>query len=154
MKKICLSELEVQICKSIALQRRKADRDAGIDEKYLGPGDGEHRDIQGVCAEFAIAKLMNLYPDFTTNPRRGGKDLTDKNGKRIDVKQTDKENGNLIAPFHKSVNEVDIYVLVIGTNPYQVVGWCKSAELIRDENIKDFGYGKTYFMHRDKLRKF
>ncbi len=141
------------ICKKIALERRRKDREAGVSEKYLGPGDGENRDIQGVCAEFAIAKMMNLYPDLTTNPRHGGIDLIDKSGKRIDVKQTDREDGNLIAPAHKNINEVDVYILVIGTNPYQPVGWCKSDELIRRENIKDFGYGKTYFLHRSKLRQ-
>ena len=122
-------------------------------EKWLGPGNGEHRDIQGVCAEFAIAKYMNLYPDLTTHARRGGHDLTSKDGKRIDVKQCDRDDGNLIAPIHKNGHEIDVYVLVTGTNPYSVVGWCRSDELIREENIKDFGYGRTYFMSRDKLKQ-
>ena len=151
MKKIYLSELEMQICTKIAMQRRHNDRAAGIDEKYLGKGDGEHRDIQGVCAEFAVAKMYNLYPDLTTHTRKGGCDLK-RNGQRIDVKQCDREDGNLIAPIFKNKHEVDVYILVTGTNPYSVVGWCKSAELISRINLRDFGYGPTYYMSRDGLR--
>jgi hypothetical protein len=48
-----------------------------------------------------------------------------------------------------------VYVLAyVNGQTVEFVGWAKKEELIKEENIKDLGHGKGYFLCRKKLKPF
>lgn len=104
---------------------------------------GEEGDVDGVGAELALAKLFNVYPDCSIQPRRGGADLIVA-GVPIDVKTTRYPNGHLVATRYKQSGDCDVYALLVGQLPtYEVKGFCTEAQLFAMQNIKDLGHGPT-----------
>lgn len=88
-------------------------------------------------AELAVAKFLNVYPDLNMmyGPRPTF-DLTCR-GVRIDVKCTDKSNGNLIIPH---LDKRRTYLLTVGIIPtYHLIGFIDGHEVeVRgkfDENL-------------------
>jgi hypothetical protein len=154
--KIQLNVSEQNITKELSQKRYENNRAENIENKKIGRQSNYETDLDGFGAELAVAKYLNIYPDFTIEPRNGGIDLTLKSGCTIDVKQTRYNNGKLIATMkkEKDKNVADIFVLVTGIFPaYDIVGWCKKNELINQNNVIDLGYGNTYGLNQDKLRK-
>ncbi|MHA2279902.1 MAG: hypothetical protein ACXAC5_03370 [Promethearchaeota archaeon] len=95
--KVTLTEDEQKVVKYIAKRRYTKDRANGVIDQKVGNQSNEQTDIDGFGAEFAFCKLVNIMPDFTTEPRNGGIDCTLASGKTVDVKQTSHPRGNLIA---------------------------------------------------------
>lgn len=149
--KIKLTNSELKICEWIAKNRYQNNRADNIVDKKIGPQSCEITDLDGICGEFAFCKAFNLYPDMTINPRSGGYDLIVK-GKRVDIKTTRYRTGKLLATKDKKIDDADIYVLVLSDYPkYIILGWCRSEDLIKDNNLVDLGYGLTYAMDQSKL---
>lgn len=161
MTVITLSDFEILVCTVLAKKRREINRANNVTEHNYGPQSRSSEQIlyqselDGVGAEFAVAKLLNLYPDFSTNPRSGSAELVTHKNKRIDVKQTVYAHGHLIANNQKKIGEADLYILVIGTIPtFEIVGWCYENELITPGNLTTkLGHAPTYTLSRDKLRE-
>jgi hypothetical protein len=52
-------------------------------------------------------------------------------------------------------NDVDIYILAyVENNVVEFIGWVNKDQLINENNIKDLGHGKGYFLSKNKLNKF
>lgn len=151
-KKIRLTDSEIKICQWLAKQRHSSNRSGGVIDGKIGPQSCEETDLEGICGEFAFCKAMNLYPDLSISPRKGGDDVL-LNGKNIDIKTTKYKSGKLLARRSKSETPSDVYVLIVGQRPsYNIVGWCSSADLIQDKNLIDLGYGKTYGLEQHVLK--
>jgi len=151
--KIRLDDKEVSLCKYIGTLRSSIARSNGVVDAKIGNQDGEEADIQGFKAEYAFAKANNLFPDFGLSPRSGSYDGVTRNNNRYDIKSTSHKKGNLLSTL-KINKDVDIYILaVVDNNIVDFVGWASKEALIKDENIKDLGHGKGYFLSRHKLNK-
>ena len=149
---ITLNASEIKICEWIAKNRYASNRNGGVSDKKIGPQSCEETDLEGICGEFAFCKSMNLYPDLSISPRKGGDDVL-FNGKKIDIKTTKYKSGKLLARRSKSETPSDVYVLIVGQRPdYNIVGWCYSTDLIQDKNLIDLGYGKTYGLEQHVLK--
>ncbi len=151
--KIRLDDKEVSLCKYIGTLRSSIARSNGVVDAKIGNQDGVEADIQGFKAEYAFAKANNLFPDFGLSPRSGSYDGVTRNNNRYDIKSTSHKKGNLLSTL-KINKDVDIYILaVVDNNIVDFVGWASKEALIKDENIKDLGHGKGYFLSRHKLNK-
>jgi hypothetical protein len=134
----------------------------GVKEKKIGKQDPLDAEINGFGAEMALAKFLNVYPDFTLTKEQGAPDLWVSYGEervfRVDVKHTVYGSGKLIAPRWKKPEDTDLYVLVTGRMPeFTIVGWAWAEELLLEENLRDFGYGDQglcYSMVQSKLHTF
>lgn len=150
-----LNEQEQMLVRDLANKRYKSNRQHRIKNKKIGPQSNEETDRNGVGAEMAVAKFLNLELDTSTSPRSGGCDLISKKGNKIDVKHTKYKNGKLIATLNKKLSDADIYILCTGSFPdYEIKGWVKNTDLINEKNIKDLGYGPTYALEQEQLNKF
>ena len=111
-------------------------------------------DAQGVTAEYAVAKHLNVFFDLGLSPRAGSADGVMK-GHSYDVKSTHHAFGKLLATL-KDNPDVDMYIMCLTPDRWTVkmVGWCWKKELINKNNIKDLGYGKGYALEQSQLRPF
>lgn len=149
-----LDEHEVNLCQYIGEQRSAIARSNNVVDAKIGTHSGIDGDIQGFKAEYAFAKYINVFPDFGLSPRSGSCDGITRKGARYDVKSTHHKNGNLLSTL-KINEDVDVYILAhVHENIVEFVGWAYKWEFIKEENIKDLGYGKGYFLAREKLRMF
>lgn len=150
---VTLDRGERAVARLIADARYTNNRSSGVENQRIGPQSDEETDLSGIGAELAFCKLTNVYPDLTVEPRGGGWDCLSQKFSRIDVKTTTYPNGKLLARRTKTVNDADIYVLMVGEFPtYRWVGWVLSNELIKDENLIDLGHGPTYALDQHRLR--
>jgi hypothetical protein len=149
-----LDQEELKLCEYIGRKRSKIARLNNVKDAKLGNHSGEEADIQGFIAEYAFAKYLNVFPDLGLTPRSGSYDGISHKGTRYDIKSTNNKSGNLLSTL-KVNNDIDVYVLAyVYDSTVEFVGWVKKEELIKDQNIKDLGYGKGYFLSRHKLKSF
>jgi len=151
---IKLNESELKICEWLAKSRFANNRNVNVVDKKIGPQSCHETDLEGICGEFAICKILNLYPDMSIHSRSGGHDLL-YFGKKIDVKTTKYKTGKLLAVKSKKTDNADIYVLLTGKRPsYTFAGWSFSHELLSEKNLCDLGYGHTYGLDQKFLRDY
>jgi hypothetical protein len=150
--RVNLTDSELFICRTLGVMRR-SEAMHKVSDQQMGNQGKRDIDIDGMVAEFCVAKIMNLCPDLTIGIRNGGADLISRNQKTIDVKSTRHVNGRLLATLKKAEDPCDIYVLVIvddkGGN---VVGWAKKEMLFKEENKSDLGYGIGYALTQSQLK--
>jgi hypothetical protein len=152
--KIELDYLEVRLCEYIGELRSSIARKSNVIDAKMGKQNGIDADIQGFKAEYAFAKLYNLFPDFGLGARSGSYDGKTRYGTRYDIKSTNRKDGNLLSTL-KVNNDVDVYILAyVNENIVEFIGWIDKSSFIREENIKDMGHGKTYFLNRNELNLF
>jgi hypothetical protein len=114
-------------------------------------------DYIGIIAEGEFAKKYGLLmSSITIGKRDPGWDFVYK-GKKIDIKATERANGNLIVPKAPNRPRVaDIYVLAIvnvGNETANFVGWIDAKEVMLAP-VRDLGRGSypVYFVDRKNLR--
>jgi len=108
--------------------------------------------VEGLGGEFAFCKLFNLYPDISIEiPEEDAGDCG-THGKRIDVKTTQYEQGNLLVVPWKNFNKIDFFALMVGTFPkYKYKGLMPTSQVKQDENLTDLGHGKVYLIKQNLL---
>ena len=150
--KIQLAPSEIKICEWLAKNRYQSNRQHSVVDKKIGPQSCDDTDLEGICGEFAFCKALNAYPDMSIDPRKGGFDLM-IDGLKFDIKTTKYKTGKLLAVKSKKIIDCDYYALIVGYRPnYRMAGICKSADLIKDHNLVDLGYGLTYCMDQSELK--
>lgn len=151
--KVQLDNIDIIICEMIGRMRNIVNRNFKVKDTKVSKNSPNNIDVQGFLAEFAFCKHFNIFPDFDLRPRSGSYDAL-YNGYRYDIKSTRHKNGRLIATT-KVNPDVDIYILaIINDTEVDFIGYAFKEEFIKQENIKDLGYGDTYVLERDKLHKF
>jgi len=154
MIEINLTDDEVMMCQHIGHLRSVLSRGNNIKDRKQSNMAGLDIDAQGVTAEYAVAKHLNVFFDFVLRARAGSADGVMK-GHSYDVKSTHHAFGKLLATL-KDNPDVDMYIMCLTPDRWTVkmVGWCWKDELINKKNIKDLGYGKGYALEQNQLRPF
>lgn len=147
-----LNEAERKLARYLARERHARNRQRGTVNARIGPQDDEQTDLEGIAAEIAFAKLMNVYPDTQLEVCERADAYTTRLG-GVDVKTTTYPRGQLLVRPTKAQHPADSYALMVGTFPrYAFVGWVSASEIMRPENLKDLGHGETYALPQEKLR--
>ncbi len=144
---------EIAICRMIGNMRSVINRSTSVTNLQMGKQDPLSIDEDGVIGEYAFCKYWNVFFDPTIKPRSGTADceLMDK---AFDIKTTRRLDGRLLAGL-KSNPEIECYALaIIQENKVILPGYALSAELIREENVKDLGHGNGYVLDQSKLRQW
>lgn len=140
---ITLNKTEQRLCEYIAKCRYAECRKNNITNSKKGKQSNEQTELDGVGAEFAICKMLGIYPyDQMVIKSKSSAKGEDENGdvvykgKRIDVKTTRCLVGHLQAAEWKSPTSADAYALMVGAFPaYTYRGCMKSEELIRQKRL-------------------
>lgn len=151
MKRINLTTEELFICRMLGVMRRSSAMDA-VKDRQVGKDDTWSIDIDGMVGEYCVAKALNVCPDLTVGPRKGGADLISRTKQSIDVKTTRIPNGRLLATLEKAKDPCDIYILVIvDDSGGNIIGYATKDQLFSFENITNLGHGEGYGLTQDKL---
>jgi len=126
-------ELEV-IVPALAEWRRGTNRQFGVHDKKISTEPGMKIDMDGAKGELVWAKYLNIYPDFSTEIRSGGAELTYR-GWSIDAKFKNGGWKDILTPIDTPLDKSEIYAACGGHNPYELYGWCFNFELIDEKNI-------------------
>ena len=150
---IQLNECEQKMAVWLARKRYQNARAQGKPNLKMGDQSNEQTDLEGIGAEIAFCKVMNVYPDLeiclTDLPPQ---DAITRNGTTVDVKATKYRNGRLLVTLKKKIADVDMYVLVTGEFPrYKIVGFMESSEIINEKRIGDLGHGRGYIAEQAEL---
>ncbi len=156
---IILNPIEMGVAKFIAKHRDEMNRKNGLKSANISVQSDLEIHINGCGAEFAFCKLFNTYPDFDVYSRKTEDDQGDAIlfGKKVDVKTTKLENGNLIAPQWKNNSkEIELYALMIGELPiYIFKGFMTKKEFIKEGRIRPLRNDEpTYFAGVNELVEF
>lgn len=151
---ITLTGPEQRIARFLARERERINRASGVKNGRLGPQTDSATDLTGIGAELAFARLFNVYPDLTIDPRQGGSDCH-YCGLAIDVKGTPRANGRLLAVPLKARDAVDLYALMTGEFPiYTFRGLATSAQLLDAARLTNLGHGPTYALPQTELHDY
>ena len=151
MNKIILNINEQVFSKYLGNRRWEYNRTRHVTNKKIGPQSDEQIEIDGAGGEVSFCKHFNLYPDFDTE-HYPYFDAILHNGLRVDVKQTRRVDGHLLVATWKLENPPDVYALVIGYLPeYNYIGMMLAEDVLKAENIKNFGYRDTYAVRQELL---
>jgi len=146
---IILTEAEIKLAQYVGKRRGQVNREAGIVDQRVD--DTLDLDTDAFGAELALARLLNVYPDLSLSPRKGGEDLV-WGGITVDVKQTKYPDGYLLATHWKDVKASRLYALMTGTLPtYTFRGFACADDLFQAHRLTDVGKGKSYAMTQDEL---
>jgi hypothetical protein len=151
LRRINLTTEELFICRMLGVMRRSSAMNA-VKDRQVGKDDSWKIDIDGMVGEYCVAKALNVCPDLTVGPRKGGADLISRKNQQIDVKTTRVPDGRLLATLEKAEDPCDIYILVIvddkGGN---IIGYATKDQLFAPENISDLGHGDGYALDQHRL---
>lgn len=148
-----LTESEQLVVRELARLRYELSRMHNIpNERIANLPDGQI-DLEGVAAEWAFCKALNVYPDLEGGPRQYDCKYY---GKTIDVKSTQREQGRLIVRPEKADDPCDYYALVTGTfpGPYTIRGVAEAQHVFAQKRLTDLGYGPVYAMPQADLYPF
>lgn len=145
-----LTPAEQIFARELAANRTASAR-AGGQVNMKGSGQSQEQvELEGVGAELAFCKLMNIYPDTGSGPRPEDCHLLD--GRRVDVKATQHEHGQLVAARWKKPGAVHVYVLMVGTFPtYRCAGFYPSDALLTDERLTELNNRLVYAAGQHEL---
>lgn len=131
MTTVRLSFGETAVAAALGLLRYTANRRAGVTDQQVGGQNPVTQDEHGMAAELAVARFLNVYPDLSVDPRKGGHDLYYR-GLWLDVKWSHYSNARLLVVASKRADAADIYVLVTGAGGDLLLrGWAWANEIFR-----------------------
>ena len=131
--------------------RYAVNRLSGVGDQQMGKQNAIDIDARGMLAELVFARAFNLYPDFSVASRSGGADFDTPFGS-VDVKATDRVDGNLLVSIKKTPADADWYVLAVVTDQaVEFVGCASAYKILSRDRIRDLGHGETFFMPAAEL---
>jgi hypothetical protein len=135
----------------LANMRQQISRSIGRVDQKIGTQSGWDTDLQGIGGEFAAARIYNVYPSLELVPDEGYDIVI--NDKKVDVKTTVYKNGRLLAKLNARLDEVDMFMLMVGEFPtFKLMGWASVNDLCNDKNIIDLGRGPGYGLEQRQLK--
>jgi hypothetical protein len=141
------------IAELLGRERYRMSRAAGVQDRKVSGQSVEKTDFLGVLGELAVARFLNVCPDWSIRPRSGGVDLVFR-GRAFDVKSTDRVDGRLIATTRVNA-DVEAYALVVVVgDEARLPGWVWKRELIAPGRLVDLGRGPVYALPQDALRSW
>ena len=110
---------------------------------------GWTEDIEGACAELALAKYLGIYWNGSVDTFKSQPDVGE-----LEVRHTSYPNGKLIVRPHDS--DTATFVLIVGTCPeYRIVGTKVGLEAKRPEWLSDptsANRPSAYFVPQSELK--
>jgi hypothetical protein len=161
--RIELVEAEMDLCKTVGINRTKACRSAGLTNMLKdNPANEEFNEINGIAGELAYAKRYSLYPSgqFETSPRKAALDTGDflHDGVSVDVKTTRYSTGRLTLSDWKHVEKVDVRCLITGnflrSSNYRIRGFMTTRDMTspsRYSLLFDNAPGKQFIANQNEL---
>lgn len=141
--KVTLTTREMAICMMMGAFRMW--QGAKLDTTII---DKDKASPQGFMAEYAFSKQFNLHLDIIGNLEKDSFDFISREGATIDIKSTDRKDGNLVVP--KLMHDVYVLAIVDG-NTVDLVGYA-TKEMILEAGKKDLGKGPVWFVNRKELK--
>lgn len=131
-----LKPSEYAMAVQLAANREFVNKDFGVSDKQMGQDDGFKISVDGIVAEFAVCKFLNVWTDLSFDPRGGGHDLIRK-GEKVDVKSTKFGRTTVFLPQRKKYNDIDRYVwCYVNFRTVEILGSFKPEEIFIDANLK------------------
>ena len=153
--KVQLNQAEQYFCKVISKKRYESNRLGNVKNSKIGSQSDAETDLNGFCAEMCFAKVFNLYPDFSIEPKNKSNDNGDillHNGMTVDVKATVYDTGRLLVAKWKKPIKNRLYALMVGKFPtFEYRGIMTSEDLIVPERLKLFNNNYSYVANQDEL---
>ena len=150
MNEVVLSSTECLIAKFVGNQRNRLSLRTKINMRRDIDQEDEEMNIQAVGAEMAVAKHLNVYPEFS--PSEGKLPDFDMvwNGKKVDVKRNHLWDGDLLIP---KLNPERFYILACGSLPkYHIIGGLLGAEVPKVGQWVELSKGPCWRVHPIHLR--
>lgn len=149
MKTVILSPTEQFLARTIAEYRTASNRAADTPNGNNSDRSDFDLDLGGFSGELAFAKLFNVYPDFTSEPRSAakGQDNGDcvVNGLLIDVKTTASDKPYARVKARKR-GCADVFAFMHGKFPeYRFLGFVTHDVIFSDWNRKVFDDGAVVY---------
>jgi hypothetical protein len=127
---IKLDFYEIYMAATVGVARRLASLKRGQTNKVQNIDFGWHSDIEGACAEIAVAKYLNVFWGGSINTFK----MPDVG--KLQVRHTQHKNGCLIIRNNDSRH--DFYILVTGTHPiYTLQGYILGGDGMKIEYLKN-----------------
>jgi len=143
--KVTLTTREMAICMMMGALRMW--QGAKLDTTII---DKDKASPQGFMAEYAFSKQFNLHMDIIGNLEKDSFDFISKDGATIDIKSTDRKDGNLVVP--KLMHDVYVLAIVDGST-VDFIGYA-TKQMIEEAGKKDLGNGSVWFVNRKELKKW
>ena len=144
-----LSKDQLAVCDDLSKHRWNVCRQNGQKGERLKFDNPGHDDYVGLAGELAVAAYLSDEPNL--GDTKIDYDLEIPQG-YVDVKSTERQNGNLLAPLRQKKHPTDIYILcTINAPAVDIVGYVLASEFMVDENIRNIGGGDCYFLSREEL---
>lgn len=156
-----LNDSELNLAKRIANERYQNNRDEDVENQKIGPQSDYVTDLNGMVAEIAVAKELNVFPDLKIETGAGGTDMRYKH-LTLDIKGTEYDDGKLLAPTWKQHRaHADVFLLVTIDWPSEeyeespelkMRGWEEAEEFFQTKHVINLGYGPTFGIEQEDLR--
>ncbi len=122
-----LTKVECEIAALIGHIRRQISLEHQRATRRDFTTDGLNNDIESSAAELAVAKYLNIYPEWSPTAAAVPKFDLNWCGIKLDVKSTQRSNGNLLIP---DLDPTVTYILVCGTRPtFTIKGYLEGARV-------------------------
>lgn len=152
MEAVRLTDFEQKLAIALGKARQDADDKAAVrDNRHDDSRTSVEVHIAGAAAEIAFAKLTNCFPDLSTEPRRGGHDVTIASppidvSVRVDVKHKERMDGALyVSPKKIELGGVEVYALMLGKMPtFLFGGWIRAEDLYDPHYLVTEASGSHY----------
>jgi hypothetical protein len=145
---ITLTWTEAAMASDIGRLRRLTSIKNGVVDKAAAYSPGWSEDLEGACAEFALAKHLNIHWDGSINTFKSRPDVGS-----LEVRVTSYPNGRLIVRPRDADDAT--YVLLIGICPtYRLMGCIRGFDAKRNEWLTapdNKGRPEAYFVPQNAL---
>lgn len=114
------------------------------------PGSREWNDMMAGAAEDFACRFFGVFSAKIADGLDAGWDLALKDGRRVDVKWTPRDDGHLLCDM-ESKTKAEVFLLVVGEDPNDllIAGWATREELF--SSVINLGYRDTYGLAQDVL---
>ena len=145
---VTLNWYEAAMASDVGRMRRLSSIKAGLVDKAAMYSPGWSEDVEGACAELALAKYLNIHWDGSVNTFKSRPDVGN-----LEVRVTTYPSGRLIV--RPSDSDEAIYALVVGVCPnYRIVGCISGKDAKQPQWLTapdHKGRPEAYFVPQDQL---
>lgn len=127
---VSLTKNEIYTAAMVGVKRRIVSYSFDKTNKFINPEVWWDMDIEGACAEMAVAKALNIYWDYSINT------FSAPDVGLFQVRHTKISYGKLIVRPQDSDSET--FILIVGSSPdFEIIGYMTGKEAKQDKYLSD-----------------